>query len=238
MNKAMKIALLGKGKTGGKVLELLLESRIQHTVFDSGNPPTKENLINHDIIISFLPGEAFKNYISLIVETKIPVICGSTGIKFSENFNAELIANNVTWIYATNFSLGMNLVYEMIKVMSNASKIFPSLTYSLHEIHHTKKLDSPSGTALSWMSWLNHDVTITSERIGDVPGIHELSLLTSSEKISIRHEALDRKIFAEGALYAAKKLFTDKTLLPGLHLFQNIVLDDLHKKEKKNDGDK
>jgi len=227
----MRVALLGKGKTGGRVLELLMESNIEHSVFDSGNPPTKENLINHDVIISFLPGEAFKNYIALLLETKIPVICGSTGMKFPDNFNDELKAINVKWIYATNFSLGMNLVFEMIQIMSSASKIFPSLSYSLHEIHHTKKLDSPSGTALSWSDWLGHDVSITSERIGDVPGIHELTLHTPNENISIKHVALDRKIFAEGALYAAKKVFTDKSLSAGLHLFQNIVLADLHNKE-------
>ena len=75
----MKIALLGKGKTGGKVLELILEAGIPYTLFDSINYPTKEKLEGHDVIISFLPGEAFNTYIPLIVETKIPVVCGSTG---------------------------------------------------------------------------------------------------------------------------------------------------------------
>ena len=68
---------------------------------------------------------------------------------------------------------------------------------------------------------------ITSDRIGDVSGIHELKLSTPYEEISIKHEALDRKIFAEGALYAAKKILSDKTLEPGLHLFQDIVQQEL-----------
>ncbi|MBC7540958.1 MAG: hypothetical protein H7281_19205 [Bacteriovorax sp.] len=226
----MKIALLGKGKTGGKVLELLLDGKIPHTIFDSKNIPSADKLLGHDIIISFLPGEAFKSYVPLLVETKIPVICGSTGMTWPSHFDADLVEKEIKWIYATNFSLGMNIVHQMILLMSKANKIFDNYKFSLNEIHHIKKLDAPSGTAISWKSWAGHEMEITSERIGDVAGIHELTLSTPYEKISIRHEALDRKIFAEGALYAANKLFSDKSLAPGLHLFQDIVELELNKK--------
>jgi 4-hydroxy-tetrahydrodipicolinate reductase len=218
----MKIALLGKGKTGGKVLELLVEKKIPHTVFDSQNQPTKEKLSGHDVIISFLSGEVFKNYMDLLVETKIPVVTGSTGLSWPANFDADLKAKNIKWIYATNFSLGMNLVQQMILIMSQVDKIFNSYNFSMNEIHHTKKLDAPSGTALSWKKWAGHEMNITSERLGDVIGIHELTLTTPNEKITLRHEALDRKIFAEGALFAADKI-NDKNLGAGLHLFQDIV---------------
>jgi 4-hydroxy-tetrahydrodipicolinate reductase len=226
----VKIALLGKGKTGGKVLELLLDGNIPHTIFDSSNNPTADKLRGHDVIISFLPGEAFRDYVPLLIETKIPVICGSTAVTWPIRFDAELKEKGIKWIYATNFSLGMNIVHQMILVMSKANKIFDNYKFSLNEIHHTKKLDAPSGTALSWKSWAGHEMDITSERIGDVAGIHELTLSTPYEKISIRHEALDRKIFAEGALYAANKIFSDKSLAPGLHLFQDIVQLELNKK--------
>ncbi|MGZ3807778.1 MAG: 4-hydroxy-tetrahydrodipicolinate reductase [Bacteriovorax sp.] len=223
----MKIALLGKGKTGGKVLELLVEQKIAHTVFDSIHTPTLENLAGHDVVISFLSGEVFKHYMGLLVESKIPVVTGSTGMSWPAYFDEELKKNHVSWIYATNFSLGMNIVQQMIHIMGQASKIFSDYKFSLNEIHHTKKLDTPSGTALSWKKWVGHEVAITSERTGDVVGIHELTLSTSNEKITVKHEALDRKIFAEGALYAAKKITSDKALAPGLHLFQDIVQKDL-----------
>lgn len=227
----MKIALLGKGKTGGKVQELMLEKNIPHTIFDSTNIPTIAGLRGHDVIISFLPGEAFKSYISLLLETKIPVVCGSTGMTWPQNFDKDLKASSVKWIYATNFSLGMNLVHQMILIMKEASKIFDEYKFSLHEIHHTRKLDSPSGTALSWKEWAGYDVEITSERIGDVIGIHELTLTTPDEEITLKHNALDRKIFARGALYAADKILKDNTLAPGLHLFQDIVQNELTKKQ-------
>jgi 4-hydroxy-tetrahydrodipicolinate reductase len=219
----MKIALLGKGKTGGRVLELLVQKEISYTVFDSANKPTKEKLLGHDVIISFYSGEVFKEYLDICIESKIPLVCGSTGFKFPENLNQTLIAHNTKWIYATNFSLGMNLVQQMILILKEASKIFTDYKFSLHEVHHTKKLDAPSGTALSWKTWANHEMEITSERTGDVIGIHELKLTTANEEILLKHTALDRKIFAEGALFAAEKILKDPSIKPGLHLFQDIV---------------
>ena len=219
----MRIALLGKGKTGGKVLELLIQKEIKHTVFDSKNQPTLDKLKGHDVIISFLSGEVFKDYLNICLESKLPLICGSTGFSFPNNFDQTLVSKNIKWIYATNFSLGMNLVHQMILILKEASKIFSDYKFSLHEVHHTKKLDAPSGTALSWKSWADHEMEITSERTGDVIGIHELKLITNNEEIMLRHTALDRKIFAEGALFAAEKILTDHNIKPGLHLFQDIV---------------
>ena len=208
------------------MLELLVQNNIPYTVFDSKNTPTKENLKGHDVVISFLSGDVFSTYLTLLLESKIPVVTGSTGMEWPLDFDKKLKVLNSKWIYATNFSLGMNLVQQMILIMKEADSIINSVTFSMNEIHHNKKLDAPSGTALSWKKWLDHDVNITSERIGDVIGIHELKLKTPVEEITLRHEALDRKIFAEGALYAANKI---NTLTPGLHLFQDVVQKELLK---------
>lgn len=216
----MKIALFGKGKTGGKVLEQLIATNTPHTVFDSKNTPTLEKLKGHDVVISFFAGEVFLQYLPLLVESKIPVVTGSTGMSWPTHFEATLKEKNLTWIYASNFSLGMNLVHQMILIMSRASSILSDYKFSMHEVHHTKKLDSPSGTALSWQKWSGHDFPITSERLGDTIGIHEIKLSTPTEDISLRHEVHDRKIFAEGAMFAAKKI---STLTPGLHQFQDVV---------------
>ena len=222
----MKIALLGKGKTGGRVLELLIQNNIAHTVFDSKNHPTQDNLKGHDVVISFLSGDVFKEYMTLLLESKISVVTGSTGMEWPSDFDKKLKILNSKWIYATNFSLGMNLVHQMILIMKEADSIINNIEYSMNEVHHTKKLDAPSGTALSWKKWLDKKVSITSERIGDVVGIHELVLSTPVEKIVLRHEALNRKIFAEGALYAANKI---NSLTSGLHLFQDVVQKELLK---------
>jgi 4-hydroxy-tetrahydrodipicolinate reductase len=212
----MKIALLGSGKTGSKVSELNNDV----TIFNSTNIPTFEKLQNHDVIISFLPGEAFSQYIPLLVETGIPVVTGSTGLTWPENFDQTLKEKNLKWIYAHNFSLGMNVVKAMIEMLSKAADLFDESSYAIHEVHHTQKLDAPSGTAISFKEWLNRDAEITSERIGDVVGEHEITFDCPDEIIKLKHEAKDRSIFARGALWAAKLIHD---VPAGLNHFNQVV---------------
>ena len=118
----------------------------------------------------------------------------------------------------------------MIKQISKASILFDSYHFELSETHHTEKKDAPSGTALMWEQWLGEKIdNIESKRIGDVVGIHELTLVTDNERIKLNHEALDRKIFAQGAIWAAKKLITDKTLKNGLLNFEEVIKIELQK---------
>lgn len=219
----MKLALLGKGKTGSKVIELIEQKSlpIEVSIFDSKTPITIDSLKGHDVILSFLPGDAFLEYREILKDSGIPVVTGSTGFSWEEGFQKDLKA---PWVYATNFSLGMNLVQQMIKTMSNAHKLFSDYSFNIHEVHHTKKLDAPSGTAITWRDWTGEDFEITSDRIGDVVGDHTLTFETPTEKITLRHEALDRKIFAEGALWATNKVLE---LEVGLYDFQEITLKEL-----------
>lgn len=221
----MKIALLGKGKTGGKVIELIQEKKLPHelTIFDRSNPLSLNGLKGHDVILSFLPGDAFVENIEIIKSSGIPVVTGSTGFKWSEEIKKDI---HSPWVYATNFSLGMNLVHEMINTLAKAKNLFSDYSFHIHEVHHTKKLDAPSGTALTWKDWVGEDLDITSAREGDVIGDHILTLKTSNELITLRHEALDRKIFAEGALWACEKVVH---LDSGLHNFQELTLKELLK---------
>lgn len=214
----MKIALLGKGKTGSKVIELSKDV----TVFDSSNVPTYEKLIQHDVIISFLPGEAFESLIPVLIETKKPVVTGSTGFKWPQDFDKTLQEKGLSWIFATNFSLGVVVLKQLIERLHKVDHLFNEKKLSIHEVHHTKKLDAPSGTALSMKEWLQEPCEITSERTGDVVGLHTLTLETSGEFIRLEHEAKDRRLFAEGALWAAKYIVHTK-LAPGLHAFQKVV---------------
>ena len=221
----MKIALLGTGRTGGKVLELLPSHEV--TGFEEANPPTLEKLAGHDAIIVFLPGPIFVPYIDMLVESGLPVVNGSTGFDWPVDIDERLKRRGTAWITASNFSLGMNLVYGMIKVLGKGPKLFEEYEYKLHEIHHIHKKDNPSGTAISWQKWLGQPVEFSHDREGDNPGDHKLTLSTSSESISIQHQALDRRIFAEGAIWTAKKLATG-TVLPGLHQLSDIMQKELN----------
>ena len=221
----MKIAVLGKGKTGKKVIEQLSHEH-DHSVFDSTNPPTLENLKGHDIIISFLPGEPFLTYLDTLVDSKIPVVTGSTGFEWPKEIHQKLVANKTPWIRAHNFSLGMNLVHEMIKIMAKAEKLFEAPKFKIHEIHHIMKVDAPSGTALSWQDWSEHECTITSSRTGDVVGDHKLTIETETEDIVVQHQAKDRGIFAAGALWSAKKIM-NKEVPFGLNEFSALAIKEL-----------
>ena len=214
----MKIALLGKGKTGAQVL---LNKTHQVIAFDSKNQPNFEKLETFDVIISFLPGDVFKSFIPLLIETKIPVVTGSTGFEWPENLDQILKAKNISWIYGSNFSMGVAMVKQMLNKLALAKDMFPHHQTSIHEIHHTQKKDAPSGTALSMEKWMDEKCNITSDRSGDVIGFHELKFETVSEKITVTHEALDRKLFADGAIWAAEYLSKNKS--PGLNNFQEII---------------
>lgn len=216
----MKIALLGKGKTGSKVLELAGHDEVE--VFDSLNVPTYEKLIKHDVIISFLPGEAFQSLIPVLIETSKPVVTGSTGFTWPSDFDKTLQEKGLTWIHATNFSLGVVVLKQMIERLHQVEHLFKEKTLSIHEVHHTKKLDAPSGTALSMKEWLKSPCEITSERTGDVVGLHTLTLETPGEFIRLEHEAKDRRLFAEGALWAANYILKNK-MEHGLFAFQKVV---------------
>lgn len=222
----MKIALVGAGKTGNKIVEIS-DNQNEISIFNTKNIPTLENLKGHDVIISFLPGPSFVDYMELFIDSKIPLVTGSTGFDWPSRVDQKLKDNNIPWVYASNFSLGMNLVYKMIKVLSKADELFKDFNFSIHEIHHTKKLDAPSGTALSWEEWSNNKANITHERIGDVVGDHKITLDTPFEKIELRHIAKDRKIFAEGALWAANEAVSGQ-IPNGLNKFSDIALQRLN----------
>ncbi len=214
----MKIALLGKGKTGSKVLEVATDV----TVFDSTHRPTAQGLRGFDVIISFLPGDAFRELIPMLVEASRPVVTGSTGFAWPENFDHTLREKNLAWIFATNFSLGVVVLKQLIEKLHQVEHLFTEKTFSIHEVHHTKKLDAPSGTALSMKEWLGSPCEITSERTGDVVGLHTLTLETPGEILRLEHDAKDRRLFAEGAVWSAKFLYQNQ-LPPGLHAFQKVV---------------
>lgn len=225
----MKIALLGSGKTGSHVAEILGD---QVLIFNRSNPATLEMLASCDAVISFLPGDAFVENISLLLEANLPVVTGSTGFEWKQEWIDKIERGNVPWVYAHNFSLGMNIVKLMIEDLSLAVDLLPNANCSIHEVHHTKKIDAPSGTALAWQEWMHTKCEISSDRSGDVVGFHHLTLDSENEKIELSHEAKDRAIFAQGAIWAAKYLI-DHKINSGLYQFNELVRENLSQRRKR-----
>src|SRR5690606_7558401 len=125
------------------------------------------------------------------------------------------------WIQANNFSIGMAIAKEIISHLS-LMNIPEEFLLKIKEIHHIHKLDAPSGTALRWKEWTGRDIEIESERIGDVVGIHSLTLTSSEEEITITHDAKKRDVFAKGAIWACEN-FKSFHLDFGLHQFDDLI---------------
>jgi 4-hydroxy-tetrahydrodipicolinate reductase len=221
----MKFAVIGTGKTGGKVVEILKEDQIVGP-FDSSNKPTVKKLKEADAAILFVPAAAADELIDPLMEAGIPAAWGTTGYGWPEGLDQQLKEKNLKWLQASNFSLGMNIVRRCLNIIGQSSSVLDNPQFHIHEIHHKHKQDAPSGTAISWEEWLAKEAKITSERKGDIKGIHQLEVRTDTESIYLKHQAHDRKIFAQGAIWAAEQLVKGN-VNPGFHdlstIFDNVM---------------
>lgn len=216
----MKIALLGYGRMG-KEIEKIAVSR-GHEIVIKKDQGDVVDITLADVAIDFsVPTSAFDN-ISLCLQNAVPVVSGTTGWLEKYEDAVELCNQNKGgFIYASNFSLGVNIFFEINKQLAKMMDQVSDYTTAIEEIHHTKKLDAPSGTAITLAEgiidnskkseWeLDGDVNnesiipITAKRIPDVPGTHTISYDSLVDKIEIKHTAHSRKGFALGAVIAAE----------------------------------
>jgi len=217
----MKIAVIGKGKTGGHLLDIIAPGDCIGP-FGKSNPPTVTNLAAADIGILFVPGEAFLEMIPALLESQKPMVIGATGMEWPKDLDAELKKRGLAWVHATNFSLGIQLFRQLLKTINRMQRSLPSFRAELLDIHHTKKLDAPSGTAKSLAAWTDYPVAIAARREGDVVGFHEMTLTFPQETIKISHDAHNRALFAQGAVDVAK-LWINNPLGAGLHPLENLM---------------
>lgn len=215
----MKISVIGTGKTGSSVADLLAGDAVR---FNRSNPPDAGKLSKTDAAIVFVPPEAAKEISEILIEAAIPAVWGTTGYAWPENL-PELVKNAGTrWVIGSNFSMGMNLIRKALRILGSGGTLLDDAEFHIHEVHHTGKKDAPSGTALSWQEWLGQDAHISSDRQGDVKGIHSLHIKTKYESITLKHEAHSRKLFAEGAVWATKYLLSHPHIDPGVYTFASI----------------
>ena len=186
-----------------------------------------KDLDRADVGILFIPGEAFLSLVPTLLESKTPLVIGATGFEWTSELQVEIQKRGLHWLHATNFSLGVQLLRQLVKAINRMQKNLPAFEASLLDVHHTKKLDAPSGTARSIASWCDFNVPIDARREGDVVGFHELTLKFAQETIKISHDAHDRSLFAQGAIDVARQ-WIKKPLPPGLHGIE-ALMDHLEK---------
>ena len=221
----MKIALLGYGRMGKEIEKIALQRG--HDVVLKVSNNIAYDITNADVAIDFsIPSAAFSN-ITNCINNQIPVISGTTGWldKYDETINL-CKQKNGAFIYASNFSLGVNIFFELNNQLAKMMNSLSDYNISMEEIHHTKKLDAPSGTAITlaegiinnsnktnWkLDGVNSTATIpiTAKRIPDVPGTHKVAYSSEVDTIEIKHTAHNRKGFALGAIVAAEWLLDKK----------------------------
>jgi 4-hydroxy-tetrahydrodipicolinate reductase len=217
--KKIKYSIIGTGKTGGTIAQHLGNKAVP---FDEYNRPTTEKLKKTDIAIIFVPGSAAAEVIETVLKANIPAIWGTTGYAWPADLPQRVKEVDARWIIGSNFSLGMNLVRKAIQILGKGSGLLVNPEFHIHEIHHVQKQDAPSGTSLSWRDWLGQSASISSDRQGDVIGIHNLHIKTPGESVYLKHEAHTRNIFAHGAIWAANYLLANPYIDAGVYQFQDI----------------
>ena len=236
----MNIALIGHGRMGQLIEQIAIERGHNiGLIIDETNPQdlNNEKLKDIDVAIEFtIPAIAINNY-KKCFDAGVPVVSGTTG--WLDKWD-EVIAycndKNSAFFYASNFSLGVNLFFELNEKLAKMMQPFDQYKAEMTEVHHTKKLDAPSGTAITLAegvmgaypelkTWVNEvteakdELGIVSLREGDVPGIHTIKYDSEVDYIEITHSAKSRKGFAFGAVLAAefaagkKGILTMKDLL-------------------------
>ena len=217
----MNIALLGYGRMG-KEIETVAISRSHTIALKTSSSTDSLDLKDIDVAIDFSIPDAAVGNITQCIEQGVPIVSGTTGWLDNYNTIVDLCQQKQgAFIYASNFSLGVNLFFELNKQLAKLIQPFSDYTIAIEEIHHTKKLDAPSGTAISlandiieqskYTGWsLDHGqedaIPITAKRVELVPGTHRIQYDSTIDSIEIKHTAHNRKGFALGAVIAAEWL--------------------------------
>jgi 4-hydroxy-tetrahydrodipicolinate reductase len=222
----MKIALFGYGKMG-KVIDKIAKNRGHKIIYRIDENRINYDLKKVDVAIDFsTPKAAFSN-INMALENSIPIISGTTG--WLDNYNKVVkLCNekNGAFLYASNFSLGVNIFFEINRQLAKIMNNHPEYLIKMKEIHHIEKIDAPSGTAITlaesiiketdYQKWsLNKDfkeneISIEAQRLSDKTGTHEVIYKSDIDEIKIKHAAVNREGFGLGAVIAAEWLIGKK----------------------------
>ncbi len=221
----MKFALIGYGKMGKAIEQVALSRRHEIVLkIDENNTEafTEENLKKADVAIEFTNPHSAYNNISKMMQWQVPVVSGSTGwLQHMPQVQQLCEQHKGAFIYASNFSIGVNLFFELNKKLAEIMEVHTQYDVTMEEIHHTAKKDAPSGTAItlaetiidinpvktSWVNedaWHNHQLSITSKRVDPAPGTHIIKYACPDDEIEIIHTAKNRNGFATGAVIAAE----------------------------------
>jgi 4-hydroxy-tetrahydrodipicolinate reductase len=222
----MRIALIGYGKMGRLIEQVALSrGHVISAIIDSSSNVEVINKEHTDIAIEFTKPDCAVQNIRTCVEKGIPIVVGTTGWNDDLHQTVSFVHENQgSLLYASNFSIGVNVFFELNKLLAKLMNAHPEYHASVEEIHHVQKRDAPSGTAISiaeqminaheaYTNWQlaeselsENTLPIQAKRIPEVPGTHSVTYKSNIDSISLTHEAFNREGFANGAVIAAEWL--------------------------------
>lgn len=222
----MRMLILGQGKTGRVVTDIARERGHSVQALDiqenrDAGSLTAPNLASFDVVIDFTTPDAALQNMRACLATGARMVVGTTGwYQHLEDMRALAARKGAGLLYSTNFSFGVQLLYQLARLLGNQAGGYQ---FKIDETHHTEKLDSPSGTALTLQQVLastpyGASATIDAHRIKDAIGTHRLEVSSDNERIVVEHQALSRRSFADGAVRGAEWLATRT----GCYDFQDV----------------
>jgi len=236
----MNILIIGYGKMGKEIEQLALNRNHNISkIIDSENDWINFNNKNIDVAIEFSTPQTVKENILKCFRHNIPVVTGTTGWNDSlAEVENECKKQHCTLLYGPNFSIGMNIMFQLNKYLFNFIKHFPEYSAEIEETHNVHKIDKPSGTSVTlandiinnnplYKNWsINENnapqtLKIKVIREGDAKGNHKVICISENDKICIEHEAFSRKGFATGAIIAAEWIKNKK----GLYKFEDFFVE-------------
>ncbi len=228
----MKIALIGYGKMGKAIESMAIQKG--HAIvarIDTADSPERKVIKEADVAIEFSQPDSVIHNLEACFDVQVPVVCGTTGwLAHKSEIEKSCRKKGGTFFYASNFSLGVNILFKVNEYLAKIMNQYPDYQVSIDEIHHTQKKDAPSGTAITLADailrtlerkhrWVNNhnagegDLVINSFREDPTPGTHTVKYASAIDNIEIKHIAHSRDGFVRGAILVAEWIQGKKGVL-------------------------
>lgn len=237
----MNLLIYGiKGTMGRKIKELAVEDSFWTNVYGlDRQTPTPQNEVEFNVLLDFTHESALDKVLNLAIDKNLPLVIGTTGYNGAQMEMIQRASKRIPILHATNMSLGMNLLFALVE--KTAASLKDKVDIEVIESHHNRKKDAPSGSAVTIVKSIEKglgeerkhqygrqgecprekgEIGIHAIRGGNIVGYHEANFINELESIKIAHEAYDRKVFAQGALEAAKFIIGKE---PGLYSMKDVL---------------
>lgn len=223
----MKLYISGYGKMGRMIEQIILDRGLEYAGWTEAVTQTDKALAKESVCIDFTTPSAFRENYRFLAENFKAVVVGTTGwADIKDEVVAYFEKCGTPMIWATNFSVGVNVLFAVTDYMSKLLSDFGDYSPYMVEMHHCHKLDAPSGTAKTLADIVDGNMgvktDIQSVRCGEIPGIHTIGFEGLNDRITLTHEAFSRKGFAAGAVEAALRVES----LTGVHEFKDLFLNE------------